>query len=217
MRIQLRPIGQRLAIVLPDSMLDQLGIGADTVLDVSFTKDNQGVEIRAAPEEPHLTERFSPIQARLSPGAEKLLVFLKAHEGTFFHPKDLPSKRKVNKDRVFVACGRAAFFDPHVLIVRGRIGYLADPDRVFEPDWSFAAFNASKSSRAAEKDRIVLRLFEANPSRLLDRDEVYGGLHRQWQGDGGIMLRDVDMCAARLAFAHWQIVVRHGQVGLVEQ
>jgi hypothetical protein len=55
----------------------------------------------------------------------------------------------------------------------------------------------------------------ANQGSLLDRDDVFGELHGKWTGDGGIMLRDVDMCAARLAFGHPGIVVSQGKTGLL--
>ena len=83
MKIQLRPLGQRLAIVLPDAILDQLGIGEDTVLDLQITDDRQGVEIRPTPlaPEPDSTERFTRIERRLSPGARRLIGFLEKRLG----------------------------------------------------------------------------------------------------------------------------------------
>jgi hypothetical protein len=84
-----------------------------------------------------------------------------------------------------------------------------------EPGWSSALRRADTSPRAAAKDAIVLRLLRAHPGRTFAREEVYEVLHREWRGEGGIMLRDVDACAARLAFGEPGIVLAGARVGAV--
>jgi antitoxin component of MazEF toxin-antitoxin module len=223
LKIQLRPIGARLALVLPDAILDQLGIAEDTVLELNIIDDGKGLEIRPVPkDEPagESTQWFNLIQPRLSPAARRLLDHLRAHAGCFFEPEEVPLGRKTksaSQDAVFVVCGRAAFHDPQVLMLAGRIGYLAEgvEATTVQPEWSFQPLTISKSDRAAHKDAIVLRHLNANRGRLVPREEVYGELHRQWRGEGSILLRDVDMCAARLAFGHPGIVVHGTRVGLL--
>jgi len=223
MKIQVRPIGSRLAIVVPDAMLEQLGIAEDTLLELNLTDDGEGIEIRPVPKDEPVgesTQWFDPIQKRLSPAARRLLDFLEAHPGHFYEPDEVRLGRKTrsaSQDDVFIACGRAALHEPRVLMVAGRIGYLAEgvEAAAIAPDWSFQPLRSPKSDRAARKDAVVLRHLNANRGRLVPREEVYAELHRKWRGEGSILLRDVDVCAARLAFGHPGIVVHGTRVGLL--
>jgi len=224
MKIQVRPIGPRLAIVLPDAMLEQLRIAEDTVLELNLTADGKGVEIRPVPKDTPMgesTQRFNLIQKRLSPSARRLLEFLETHPGRFYPPEEvrLSKARSANRDDVIIACGRAAFHDPRVLMLAGRIGYLGEGVEAadIQPDWPFRPAPPSRSDRAAQKDAIVLRYLDAHRGRLLPREEIYAELHRQWRGEGSVLLRDVDICSARLAFGHPNIVVHDSRIGLLPQ
>ncbi len=221
MRIQVRPIGQRLAIVLDDAMLEQLGIGPDSVLELSMTADDKGIEVR--PVDPAIlreekVKEFHPVQLRLAPKAKRLLAFLQRNEGQFFERSELKLGRKLansSKSEVFITCGRVLFYEPRTVLLRGRMGYLpADQDVAsFQPDWSFRPLPLERSPRSAKKDNIVLRLLQAHPGRYFDRDQLYDQLHDRWRGAGGIVQRDADISAARLGFGHPMVEVRGGKLG----
>lgn len=215
MKLQLRPIGQRLAIVLPDALLEQLGIDEHTALDLDLTEDGRGIVVRRATSEapaPDSTERFNMVKSRLSPAAKRLLKQLESSPGTFLADHEVRTGKRMriaSDSDVLVACGRLALHDPRVLMIRGRIGVVpegTDPAD-FEPDWSFVHPHVDRSRRGSTKDQIVLRHLMEHRGELIPREEVYAHLHRRWKGEGGIMIRDVDMCAASLAFSRADVVV----------
>ncbi len=222
MKIQVRPWGQRRAIILDDAILDQLGIKEDSLLELTYTEDNEGLILRPAEREPDevalLETNF--IQRKSSPRSERVLRFLRSTRGQFHEPDSVPLGKRFSAQSggdLFAYCGRAAFEDEFVTILRGRIGYRFEKVTMetLRPEWEFRQKAYSISSTARRKDQIVLALLASQKGRFFTRQEIFQQLHRRWRGPGGIMLRDVDICGARLAFTRPDALVFASSLAII--